>query len=645
MKHYLTLALAAFALTASAAEKQYTSPDGQLAVTVSDAGGHATYAVRLGGTDFVLPSALGMKTNIGDFTTGLAMTAAAEQKTVSGTRHVFAAKKQDIAFTHNTATCTFAKDGKPVFDVEFAIGNNDVAFRYKVYPKGGTLCCVIQQEATAFTFPDGTTTFLCPQSKAMTGFARTAPSYETHYTPDDAMGKNGQGYGFSFPCLFRNADKGWALVSETGVTSLYCASRLLSTGSNQYAIGFPQPEEYNGNGTAAPGLALPGYTPWRTITLGTTLKPVVETTIPYEVVEQQYEPSKQYRPLRGTWSWIIAGDPSMNYDTQREYIDFAAAMGYESVLIDALWDTQVGRDRVEQLLAYAKQKGVGCYLWYNSNGYWNDAPQGPRNIMNRAITRRAEMRWMQRHGVLGIKVDFIGSDKQQTMQLYEDILADANDYGIEVIFHGCTLPRGWEAMYPNFVAAEAVRASENMNFSQGECDNEAFCATIHPFVRNAVASMDFGGSTLNKHYNKDNQHGSARRTSDVFALATAVMFQSPVQHFALAPNNLTDAPAWAVDFMKAVPTTWSDVRFIDGYPGRYAVLARRHGDTWYVVGINAQKQPLKLKLQLPMFEPGTALTVYADDAKLAGSVKTVKQNKQQTINVTIPTNGGLVIKN
>lgn len=62
--------------------------------------------------------------------------------------------------------------------------------------------------------------------------------------------------------------------------------------------------------------------------------------------------------------------------------------------------------------------------------------------------------------------------------------------------------------------------------------------------------MDFGGSTLNKYYNAKMNRGRLRVTSDVFALATAVLFQSPVQHFALAPNNLTDAPAWAVDFMK-----------------------------------------------------------------------------------------------
>lgn len=77
--------------------------------------------------------------------------------------------------------------------------------------------------------------------------------------------------------------------------------------------------------------------------------------------------------------------------------------------------------------------------------------------------------------------------------------------------------------------------------------------------------MDFGGSALNKYYNANNNRGSRRVTTDVYALATAVLFQSPVQHFALAPNNLTDAPAWTIDFMKSVPTSWDEVRYIDGY--------------------------------------------------------------------------------
>jgi hypothetical protein len=211
---------------------------------------------------------------------------------------------------------------------------------------------------------------------------------------------------------------------------------------------------------------------------------------------------------------------------------------------------------------------------------------------------------------------------------------------LQCIFHGCTLPRGWERMYPNYVASEAVLASENLSFGQNNCDAEAKNGCTHTFIRNTVASMDFGGSALNKRYSTGNDRGTYRRTSDVYALATAVLFQSSVQHFALAPNNLTDAPAWAIDFMKQVPTTWDEVRFIDGYPGRYVIIARRCGAKWYVAGINADAQPLKTTISLPTTSPTVQL--YSDDAQLNGSVKTMKVKKNK-LTVTIPCNGGIVI--
>ena len=585
-----------------------------------------------------------MIANIGDFSSGMSLEKNVSTNKIDETYELASIKQSKVRYVANEAVFSFTQQGKTIYDVIFRISNNDVAFKYKIYPQGETLSCVVKQEATGFVFPDGTTTFLCPQSKPMGGFARTSPSYETSYTADDVAGKNGWGEGYTFPCLFRNGDNGWVLVSETGVNGGYCASRLLGHKGGVYTIGFPQEGEANGNGTVSPGIALPGETPWRTITVGKTLAPIVETTVPFDVVKPLYQAKGEYTYGRGSWSWIIGMDGSTNYKEQLRYIDFSAAMGYQSVLVDALWDKQIGRDKIEELAKYGKDKGVALYLWYNSNGYWNDAPQTPRGIMDNAIARRKEMKWMQSIGIRGIKVDFFGGDKQMTMQLYEDILSDANEYGLLVIFHGCTLPRGWERMYPNFASSEAVLASENLHFSQGSCDNEAFNATLHPFIRNTVGSMDFGGSALNKYYNADNApRGSRRVTSDVYALATAVLFQSPVQHFALAPNNLTDAPAWAIDFMKEVPTTWDEVRFIDGYPGKYVILARRHGDKWYIAGVNAQKETLKLKVNLPMFSNGEKVRLFSDDKVLQGGVKQIGIGKKQELQLTIPCNGGVLI--
>lgn len=644
VKFFIVMAMLLGSSVASAENKQITSPDGKLVVTVADMDGRPSYSVSYDNVLFLKPSPLGIIANIGDFSSGMSLEKNVSTNKIDETYELASIKQSKVRYVANEAVFSFTQQGKTIYDVIFRISNNDVAFKYKMYPQGETLSCVVKQEVTGFAFPDGTTTFLCPQSKPMGGFARTSPSYETSYTADDAAGKNGWGEGYTFPCLFRNGDNGWVLVSETGVNGGYCASRLLGHKGGVYTIGFPQEGEANGNGTVSPGIALPGETPWRTVTVGKTLAPIVETTVPFDVVKPLYPAKGEYTYGRGSWSWIIGMDGSTNYKEQLRYIDFSAAMGYQSVLVDALWDKQIGRDKIEELAKYGKDKGVALYLWYNSNGYWNDAPQTPRGIMDNAIARRKEMKWMQSIGIRGIKVDFFGGDKQMTMQLYEDILSDANEYGLLVIFHGCTLPRGWERMYPNFASSEAVLASENLHFSQGSCDNEAFNATLHPFIRNTVGSMDFGGSALNKYYNADNApRGSRRVTSDVYALATAVLFQSPVQHFALAPNNLTDAPSWAIDFMKEVPTTWDEVRFIDGYPGKYVILARRHGDKWYIAGVNAQKETLKLKVNLPMFSNGEKVRLFSDDKALQGDVKQIEIGKKQELQLAIPCNGGVLI--
>ena len=635
----------------TAKAQSVTSPDGDIKVTLELTNqGKPQYSVNYEGQEMLKPSALGLTTNIGDYTQGLTLKGVVTNP-VSDTYSLRNIKQSHVAYQANEAVATYEKDGRTVMDIIFRVSNRDVAFRYRLYPKKDTRVCVVESEASSFVLPDGTTTFLCPQSKPMGGFARTSPSYETPYTLDDAIGKNGWGEGYTFPCLFKvptaatksQPTEQWVLISETGTDGGYVGCRLLNEQGGHYRIGFPQQAELNGFGSVTAAMSLPGETPWRTITVG-PLANIVETTVAFDLVQPKYKASQEYIYGKGSWSWIIGMDPSCNFEEQKRYIDFSAAMGWKSVLIDAFWDKQIGYEKIAELARYGKTKGVGLFLWYNSNGRWNDAPQTPIGKMDNARIRREEMKWMHDNGIRGIKVDFFGGDKQPMMQLYEDILADANDFGLLVIFHGCTLPRGWERMYPNYAASEAVLASENLHFGQGACDAEARNAATHVFIRNTVGSMDFGGSTLNKRYSADNQHGTVRKTSDVYALATAVLFQSAVQHFAMAPNNLTDAPAWAVDFMKQVPTTWDETRFIDGYPGKYIIMARRSGTQWLVVGINAEEQPLKKTITLPMFEKGAQLQVFSDDAQLNGSVKAVKQNKKQQLTITIPCNGGVVVK-
>ncbi len=646
MKNRLKLLVWLFALSGPLAAQSVSvnGPDGKLQLTVScpSANGEVSYAVTYNGKQMLESSPLGMETNVGDFYRGLQL----KEHKVTALDTVYEQsriKASHIHYRANELLCSFVNgEGKNV-QITFRVSNNDVAFRYTLPREQGKGSVTVNSERTGFRFPSQTTTFLCPQSDAMIGWKRTKPSYEEEYKADAPMNeRSGYGHGYTFPCLFKVGDDGWVLLSETGVDSRYCGSRLSDWDNGVYRIAFPMPEENNGNGTVSPAFSLPGSTPWRTVTVGETLKPIVETTVPWDVVEPRYTTTHDYKPGRGTWSWILWQDGSINYDDQVRYVDLAAAMGYEYVLIDNWWDNNIGRDRMEQFVKYARSKGVEVFLWYSSSGYWNDIEQSPVNRMDNSIARKQEMRWLQSLGVKGIKVDFFGGDKQETLRLYEEILSDADDHGLMVIFHGCTLPRGWERMYPNYVGSEAVLASENLVFSQHFCDNEAFNATLHPFIRNAVGCMEFGGVFLNKCLNRSNDGGTIRRTTDIFQLATAVLFQNPIQNFALAPNNLTDAPQICLDFMKQVPTTWDETRFIDGYPGRYIVLARRHGNTWYIAAANATVEPLKLKLDLPMLA-GQEVSLYSDDKKMQPQLKLQKIKTDGSLQLTVQPQGGAVI--
>lgn len=622
------------------------SPEGSLKVTVSlNDAGELYYNVSYNGNEMIQDSPLGIITNISSFAKGLSFVGKSEavvDKHYSNSK----IKHSNVRYQANEVVCTYQNGGGEKFSVVFRVSNNDVAFKYNLLPKGDISSCVIEKELTGFKLPKYSTTFLTPQASPMIGWMATKPSYEEEYVADDPIGTPSKyGVGYTFPALFRVGDKGWVLASETGVSSLYCASKL-SEGSSDglYTVAFPEPGENNGIGSVTPAIALPGETPWRTVTVSDNLKQIVETTIPFDAVEPLYAPSQDYQYGRGTWSWIMWQDNSMNWDDQITYIDLAAELGYEYILVDALWDTQVGYDRMPQLFKYARSKGVDVFLWYNSNGHWNNAPQGAKHKMDTSVARTKEMKWMRDNGVKGIKVDFFGGDKQETMKLYEDILVDANEYGLMVIFHGCTLPRGWEIMYPNFVASEAVLASENLIFGQHFNDNEAYNACLHPFLRNSVGSMDFGPVLLNKRHNRNNDGGTIRKTSDVFQLATAVLYQSPVQMFAIAPNNLNEYPAFVIDFMKDIPTTWDETVFIDGYPGKYVVLARRHAGKWYVVAVNAEADTKKISVKLPLFD-GNSVNLYSDGKDKNAKLERVKIGKNRTVSLSIPSGGGAVITN
>ena len=642
-----------------AEDVKIASPDGKVNVTVTDQGGIPTYMITYDGRVMLKPSRLGLKASIGDFTAGITIKGQ-KQSRIDQNYEMTRIKTSQVHYVATEAVIAMQNAQGWPLTVTFRVSNHDVAFRYTLHrgPNDTPRCALVYSEASAFNFPQHTTTFICPQSKPMDGWERTKPSYEEEYKADAAMDLPSQyGQGYTFPCLFHVGNDGWVLVSETGTGSNYVGCHLSDYQKDLgYTIAFPNQDEMNGMGSPYAGIPLPGSTPWRTITMGTTLKPIVETTIPYDLVEPLYQPTHKYKPGRYTWSWLIWQDESCNYDDQVQFVDLAATMGYEYCLVDALWDQRIGREGIEKLSRYACSKGVRLMLWYNSNGMWNDAPQSPVGCMNTSWAREREMKWMEENRIAGIKVDFFGGDKQEMMKLYEDILVDANRHGLQVIFHGCTLPRGWERMYPNYVASEAMLASENVYFTEHHARQEGFELCTYPFTRNAVGSADWGGVLMNTHMSRDNKSRHPRYTSNVFEMASALIMQSSINAVVLCPNNLSELQPFELDFLRELPTTWDETRFLDGYPTRYVALARRHGSKWYVGALNGTQEPISMTLDLSMFANQTMTCLTDQPLKKS---KKAQDNAQQLptpvqkqlkvpqdgkVQITIQPMGGIIIR-
>lgn len=625
---------------------EIVSPNGNIRVNVStDVLGSPIYSVSYKDNPVIVDAPLGLLTDFDDLSSGLKE----KEVKISQDKRVYhqdKIKKSEIFVNATKAVVSYEGADKKQIEIEWHVADDGVAFRCEVPLQNGHGSMVVKEEKNSFAFPEGTTAFLTSQAEPMTGWKRTKPSYEEYYVIDAPLDNpSAFGYGYTFPSLFHTPQGIWVLLTETNVDGYYCGSHLSEYKDGRYSIAFPMKEENNGNGSSSPGVALPGKTPWRVMIIGESLAPIVETTMPWDLVEPKYEIDRAAKSAKSVWSWILWQDGSINYDDQKTFIDFAAELGYDNILIDNWWDTNIGEEKIKELISYAADKGVNVSLWFSSSGHWNDIEQGPINRMDRPIVRKKTMQWLQENGVKTIKVDFFGGDKQETIRLYEDILSDAADYGIDVIFHGCTLPRGWERMYPNFVGAEAVLASENMIFDQGYCDREALQSTLHPFIRNSVGIMEYGGTFLNKRMNRGNDGGNIRRTTDSFQLATSILFQNPVQNFALAPNNMTDAPSVAIEFMKNVPVTWDDTQFIDGYPGKYVVLARRNGNDWYVAGVSNLTESIDLILELPMFEERSHLKMINDDKVKNPVISNIKSGKDKKVKVKLNPASGFIIMN
>ena len=294
------LLLAAAVLPLAVCAYTVESPGGVTVVTTSvTSDGRPVYSVTHKGKTVVENAPLGLSTDIGDFTKGLSETGG-ESKDLRYSYSQDKVKRSFIDVSARRATVSYGGPDGRRMDVEWHVADNDVAFRYHLPKQQGKASAVVSAEATGFSFPEGTKVYMTHQSDPMIGWKRTKPSYEEYYIVDAPLGTPSEfGRGFTFPALFRTPDGIWTLLTETDVDGYYCASHLSDYDGKAYTIAYPMEEENNGNGKSAPGIAIPGKTPWRTLSIGDTPAPVVETTIMYDLVEPRYRASRGARPEVG----------------------------------------------------------------------------------------------------------------------------------------------------------------------------------------------------------------------------------------------------------------------------------------------------------------------------------------------------------
>jgi hypothetical protein len=276
----------------------------------------------------------------------------------------------------------------------------------------------------------------------------------------------------------------------------------------------------------------------------------------------------------------------------KQYIDLAAQMGWPYCLVDWEWPEMTNGGDINDVMAYAKQKGVKINLWYNSGTslVGPHAPQ-PQDRLNTAESREREMQWLESIGASGIKVDFFSPDNDTMVNYYIDILKDAARHHLLVDFHGCTIPNGWQRTWPNMVSMEGIYGAEWYN-------NYELMTTLAPphnatvvYTRNVIGPMDYTPGTFT-----DSQFPHI--TTNAHELALPVLFESGIQHMADRPEGYESLPFEARQVYSHLPAAWDDTKLLAGYPGKSAVVARRSGKTWYVAGINGTDEEINLAFTL-----------------------------------------------
>ncbi|MGW0708406.1 glycoside hydrolase family 97 catalytic domain-containing protein [Streptomyces sp. NPDC002643] len=578
-----------------------TAPGGDMSAELSlTDSGALTLTARDGRTTVLRPSALGIRTAVTDFSTGLTY-AGRKDRRIHETYTTTTGARTHHTLDANESVLTFRKQGR-ILRIAVRVASDGIAYRYEL-PEGdgdsGTV--TVLGETSRYAVPARSDAYLLPYDNGR-------QDYESLHTRTElAKARTGTDYGY--PSLFRVTDDSWLLLGESGLDSSYAGSRLTLDGvdpdAGRFRLRLPDPAEVT---------TAPFATPWRTMVIG-DLATVTESDLITDLAAPSKVPDTSWiKPGRAAWSWWSDGSSPSSLAAQKKFVDHAAEQGWEYVLVDSGWSN----DWMPELIAYARQKGVGVWLWVR----WQtiDAASEIDTLLPR---------WKS-WGAVGLKIDFMESDGQDRMRWYDAIFAGSARDELMLNFHGGTIPRGQQRTWPQLMTVEAVRGAEGTRPRPGREPFPAAHYTTLPFTRNLTGSMDFTPVTFT----------GVRPTSDAAELALSVVYESGVQHFADSVESYRARPL-AERFLRGVPTVWDDTELVDGAPGDRAVFARRSGDEWFL-GAVTSGTARTLDERLDFLGPGRwLLDLYRDAPNGDGlTTETREVTADSRLTVDIPTNGG-----
>ena len=463
--------------------------------------------------------------------------------------------------------------------------NDGLAFRYEYK---GLQHVKAPAEQTAYIIPEGIKRWMLQWSDGYEGFYPMSTTANVKAlggfggsTPQNRLNNH-----WGYPLLMEPANDVFALITEANIERRQSASSLFNEGERFSVVPDKNDLQLTGD----------WHTPWRVVIVG-RLADIVQSTLVTDVSEpSQLADNSWIKPGVVSWVYWAYNHGSNDYSIIKKYVDLAVALKLPYVLIDAEWDemnkvaSNEGKN-IEDAVAYAKSKGIKPLIWYNSSIGWINGAPGPKFRLNKPEDREKEFAWCEKIGVAGVKIDFFSGDNQENMDYCIDLMESAARHHLLVNFHGAPIPRGWQRTYPNLLTTEGVYGAEWYNNVPTFTKKAASHNATLPFTRNVIGPMDYTPCAFS-----DSQHPHI--TSHAHELALTVLYESGLQHLADRPESFLAQPAEVQQFLSHLPNVWDDTRYVAGYPGESAVLARRSGNTWYVAGINGTDEEQTISIPL-----------------------------------------------